>query len=143
MPTPVSKVYGHNISVQVGTTVDTVTTWTNYLQLNSDRSFTGTGSQIDDVQVDLDDLSLPATVTRRGQSIDTSFGGTGMVHATTLSDTMSWFENQESRLCRVKFGNAVTVEGQYILANVEIKAENQETATITVSFVQAEKPTFS
>ena len=141
MATPVNKLYGHELQLYVANAETSV--MEKYALLNGDRSFSVSGSQVEDPQIDLDDQSKPAVITRRGQNSDTAFSGGGMLHKDKLADAFDWSINQTARNCEIRFANTVTVAGQYIMSNFEVSGTREEAVDVSFSLVQAEKPTIT
>lgn len=137
----VNKAYGHEMELWVANATTSVLE--PYALLNADREFSISGNQVEDPQIDLDDQSKPAIITRRGQNSDSGFSGGGMLHMDLLTDALKWSSEQTPRQCEIRVANTVKIAGLYIMGNFSFSAPREEAIQCSFSLVQAEKPTIT
>lgn len=145
MATPVQMVWGEEYILELGNGATPTEVFARVALVNTNSDFTGTASTETAEVVDLDDLTLPATVVRRVNSVDTKIEAAGMVHAPAVQAMWDWFfsgkaKNMKFRLARTAANGGIVHAGSYVLTSFKTGGQHKSASECSMTFEQASAP---
>lgn len=135
---------GELILVQIGDG-ESPETFAHDCLINADRSISLSANMITNVVPRCDDPSAPAKTMRAVESTDSSIGGGGKMHSSSVKTWMDWLLSGEPKNVRVKHNETGKwqLAGSYLLETFQVNGTPKTNAEVTVNLVQADTPTTS
>lgn len=133
---------GELILVQIGDGEE-AETFAHDCLINGDRNLSLSANMVTNVVPRCDDPSAPSKTMRAVESTDSSIGGGGKMHSSSVKFWMDWLLSGQPKNIRYKH-NAVgkwQLAGSYLLETFQVNGTPKTNAEVTVNLVQADQPT--
>lgn len=135
---------GELILVQIGDG-ESPETFAHDCLINNDRNITISAQTVTNTVPRCDNPSAPDKTMRAVASVDSSIGGGGKMHSSSVKVWQDWALSGQPKNIRVKHNEAGKwqVAGSYILETITVNGTPKTNAEVTVALVQADEITTS